>query len=106
MIKQLGWMNITKRFNYFMLILIYKCLNGQAPSNLSDKLYFVNDTHCYITRSVMNENLAVPFSKGALYHRSFSYNGPKLWNDLPPDIRKNKSIFSFKKQLKEYLMSE
>ena len=106
MIKQLGWMNITKRFNYFMLILIYKCLNGQAPSNLSDKLCFVNDTHCYITRSVMNENLAVPFSKGALFHRSFSYNGPKLWNDLPRDIRRNKSIFSFKKQLKEYLMSE
>ena len=36
MIKQLGWMNISKRFNYFMFILIYKCLHGQALSNLSD----------------------------------------------------------------------
>ena len=80
--------------------------HGQAPSNLSDKLCFVNDTRCYITRSVMNENLVVPFSKGALFHRSFSYSGPKFWNYLPPDIRKNKSIFSFKKQLKEYFMSE
>ena len=35
-------------------------------------------THIVITQSVMNENLAIPFSKGALFHRSFSYSGPKL----------------------------
>ena len=62
MINQLGWMNIYESFNYFFVILMCKCLHGQAPSNLWDKLCFVNDTHCYITRSVTNENLAIPFS--------------------------------------------
>ena len=35
--------------------------------------------------------------------RSFSVAGPKLWNNLPLQIRKSSSIQSFKKELKSHL---
>ena len=45
----------------------------------------------------MNENLVIPFSRGTLFHRSFSYSLPKLWNDIPPDIRKINLYFPLRK---------
>ena len=38
--------------------------------------------------------------------QSFSYDGPKLWNDLPDDIRLIASLPSFRNKLKAYLFSE
>ena len=31
MIHELRWMNIHQRYQYFILLLMYKCLNNQAP---------------------------------------------------------------------------
>ena len=35
---------------------------------------------------------------------AISYAGAKIWNDIPPEIRKADSIAIFKKQLKDHLM--
>ena len=40
-----------------------------------------------------------------LHHKSFSYYGMKIWNSLPVDIRKSKTVEVFKMKCKEHLMS-
>ena len=36
LIKQLSWMNIHQRLSYFLGILVFKCLNNQAPTYLTE----------------------------------------------------------------------
>ena len=43
LIKQLSWMNIHQRLSYFLGILVFKCLNNQAPTYLTDFLNYVTD---------------------------------------------------------------
>ena len=37
---------------------------------------------------------------------SFAYDAPKIWNDLPDDVRSNSSVNTFRKKLKAYLLSK
>jgi len=44
----------------------------------------------------------VPCSKTNFGSRAFAVAGPMFWNRLPPEIRANDSLQSFKSQLKTY----
>ena len=35
---------------------------------------------------------------------SFAYDAPKIWNELPDDVRSATSIASFRKKLKAYIL--
>ena len=55
-------------------------------------------------RSSCKEYLVVPRSTLKTYaDRAFSIAGPKLWNDLPLEIRKCASVATFKQSLKTFL---
>ena len=48
--------------------------------------------------------LAVPRLRSKAYgDRPFSVVGPKLWNQLPPELRGVTSVYQFRKHLKTYL---
>ena len=38
--------------------------------------------------------------------KSLSFQGPDLWNKIPPEIKEVESVAIFKKRLKEYLISK
>ncbi len=49
-------------------------------------------------------HLKVPFTKCKTFvDRSFSVYGPKMWNNLPDDIRVAADIGTFKRKLKTWL---
>ena len=51
-----------------------------------------------------NKNNHFPRSRLKTYgDRAFSIAGPKLWNDLPLEIRKCASVATFKQSLKTFL---
>ena len=79
-----------------------KCLNGLAPSHLSD----------LVTRYIPRRNLTSANSHRLLdvrYNlrnygfRSFSVASPQLWNEMPIEIRSCDGLNDFKKKLKTYL---
>ncbi len=41
-ISQLGWQTARERREYFTCVLMFKCLNGQAPTSLQEKFTFVS----------------------------------------------------------------
>ena len=38
--------------------------------------------------------------------KCLKYKIPKLWNDLPKDLKEQSSIYTFKKELKMYLITK
>ena len=58
-----------------------------------------------VTSGQLSQNfLAVPFSKTKSYgDRAFSVCAPKLWNDLPLQLRNSASFNIFKSNLKTFL---
>ena len=98
----LHWLPVEFRITFKVLLLVYKALHGLAPSYISDLLNF--KTYFRSLRSSCKEYLAVPRSRLKTYgDRAFSIAGPKLWNDLPLEIRKCAIVATFKKSLKTFL---
>ena len=60
LVKNLGWMSVEDRCNYYTSILIYKCLHNSSSHILSNRFTRASDSHCYITRYAENNNLQVP----------------------------------------------
>lgn len=52
------------------------------------------------TRGITSNNLILNTPNITTFRKSFCYNGVKVWNGLPNDLRSPQSFFSFKKKLK------
>ena len=105
MLNDLKWMNINQRFTYFLGILVYKCLNNLAPDSLSSNLKYVSDSQPYFTRTAINKCLRTPKPDLSIMKHSFQYSGPFLWNTLPTNVTQSTTLISFKRSLKQYVMT-
>ena len=98
---KLHWLPIPFRFEYKILLQVYKCLHGKGPEYLSELLeeyrppLNLRSTNRY-------RPLQVPATKKGYGDRAFSVAGPTLWKALPDSIRKSPSVDSFKKALKTF----
>jgi len=54
-------------------------------------------------RSASKGDLVVPRTRLKLGERAFKVVAPRLWNELPPDIRKLSTLATFMKHLKTFL---
>jgi hypothetical protein len=102
--KQLKWMTVETRIHYHKCLQIYKCLCNEAPNYLSNLLKYVGKNNPYNLRNIEDKNLFIPKPKMSLFKNSFSYSGPKLWNQLPTTIRSSPNIAIFKYRLKKYFI--
>ena len=76
--RQLHWLPISYRCKYKVLLLVYRCINGQAPEYLQQKLSLRNPV--WITCSATERDiLQIPYNKRkTLADCGFSSAGPKL----------------------------
>ena len=99
---KLHWLPLNYRIHFKILLLVYKCLNGLAPIYLSELLRYSNSPR--LLRSSSQNFLAVPGSRLKTYgDRAFSVVAPKVWNQLPPELRGGASVDQFRRYLKTYL---
>ena len=91
-----------------ILLSTFKVIHELAPSYINDlvKIKPLNST--YRLRSNNGIRLSQPNFKNltTLGDCAFVAAPPKLWNDLPPEIRMAKSIDNFKNILKMHLFSK
>ena len=101
-LASLHWLPVQQRIIFKTVLMVFKAINGQAPSYLSDLLHPHSATRSL--RSSYKGLLHIPRSrlkqKGG---RAFAVAAPRLWNQLPPDIRDAPSIYAFKSRLKTHL---
>ena len=78
---------------------VYKILNGIAPSYMQS--LFVMNRPRYSSRRPLNLHLPrVNQTKYGL--NSFRYEGAKLWNSLPEDIKSSENLITFKRLIKTW----
>lgn len=104
LLKQLHWLPVESRIEFKILLLVFKCLNEQAPAYLTDLLLPYKPGRDL--RSARMELLKESGSNKRYGERAFSRCGPKLWNALPLSIRQCKSTSAFKSALKTHLFKK
>ena len=92
-------------YHLYLTSFVYECHNKLAPNHFSDYFTQVSDIHHHNTRSASHGDFFLKRKNTLQYGlRSVCFNGAKIWNNIPPDIRNSPSVANFKKKIKELLL--
>ena len=94
-LRDLHWLPVKKRVVFKVALLAYKSVNGLAPEYLKNMFQYSHHGHTL--------KLIVPQFMSSLSRRSFSYTGPKIFNNLPTSVTSSDTVDIFKRNLKTYL---
>jgi exonuclease III len=100
MFRVLKWVSFSNRIDLHRAVLAYKAVNGLAPKYICDKFSLV--TRQKQTRATTRGDLIIPRPNTEFFRRSFTYQGPKLWNALPHNVKSSTSVNSFKSSFLRY----
>ena len=93
--KDLHWLTIPEHIQFKVLLTIYQCVSGLALPFLM----------VFLDLNLMRKNLGsdtqgklpIPqFNLSQVCNSSIRYAGPRLWNELPKNIREANILGSFK----------
>lgn len=101
LLKQLHWLPVRLRVEYKILSLVHKSLYHTAPSYLQDLISAYSPPRTL--RSGGQSMLVVPKTRTTFGDRAFSVTGPRLFNELPRDLREVTSSVQFLRRLKTHL---
>ena len=94
--SKLGWDDLSTRRKKHKAIMMFKTVHELTPSYLH-KLFNFRSTG-YHLRNLEN-TLFVPKPRTNYGKRTFSYDGAKLWNQLPQSVRAICSLTQFKREI-------
>ena len=105
-LRTLHWLPIRQRIIFKTLVLVYKYLTTGQPKYFAPYLSLYK--FAMNTRRSNPKNLFLQVSHYCAsihkskvhFNKSFLYDAPKLWNDLPHDIRSAPNLSCFKSRLK------
>ena len=101
-VKDLGWLNVCQRRNYFTAITVYKSLVGLQLSYITDLFTLSQDIPTRRTRSCCTNNFFLPKANKSSFKCSLQYSGPITWDNLPDIIRNIDTFNVFKQTLKQF----
>jgi len=108
-LRQLHWLPVRQRVVFKIAGLVHQSLVGAVLAYLADDCRLLSDVGLRPLRSNSNDmrKLLVPRTHNKLSDRSFSAAGPRLWNDLPPRLRRpGLTLDSFRQSLKTHLFGD
>ena len=100
-LRHLGWSLLSERRTQIKARLMFKVLHDLAPVRLSNIFSDSCSANNYHLRNADNK-LALPLPKTEFLKKSFSYNGARIWNSLPNEIRCCETLTSFDKSISTY----
>ena len=104
-LKKLHWLPVKERIEYKFILIVFKALNGNESPYMQSMLELYNPARQLRSSSkqfVLKEKNAKLVTMG---DRAFSVSAPRLWNNLPNNIRNlNLKINDFKSKLKKILV--
>ena len=105
LLKQLHWLPIQRRIDYKLATLAFRHFHGSLPPYLSSRLGIYQPS-----RSLGSSNdrflRVLRWKLKSFGYRSFSYQGPVVWNSLHADLKLSSSLASFKSKLKTHLFKK
>ena len=100
--SKLKLLKLRDLYKHQLGIFMYKSINGQLPDNLTSMLKRTENVHNHNLRNCNGyyiQNIRTNNRKFTI-----NYCGPVLWNTLPQQLRKLRTIKQFKNKLKELLL--
>ena len=91
-------LTIDKLYRYEIALFMFKFHMKQLPSAFSD-IFLMKK---YSIGSRYNSSIIPMACRILLSQQSIRYVGPEIWNEVPPSIRKCKTLSSFKSKLLVY----
>ena len=110
-LRTLHWLPVRQRIIFKTLVLVYKYLTTGQPKYFAPYLPLYKSAVNTRRSNPKNLFLLVPSYCPSIhkskvhFNNSFSYDAPKLWNDLPYDIRSAPNL-SFQKSTQNLPISE
>ena len=105
-LQSLHWLPIKQRIEFKLCLLVHLAINGNAPTYLKE---IITRTASIpgraANRSAVNNDLVIQRTKLKFGQRAFSVTGPRIWNQLPPELKTTIDTPTFKRKLKTYLFS-
>jgi hypothetical protein len=99
--KELHWLPIHARINFKILNMTWKALNNESPQYITNLLN--KSVAAYNSRSNHQNLLKIPRCVSSFGEKAFSFIAPKIWNNLPHDIRHAGTNDIFRNKLKTHL---
>ena len=96
-LRELHWLNVEARIIFKVLLLVFKVIKGQCSDNLTFQFKAFNGRPSDFLL-LKTPNFNTKYGK-----RIFEYNGSRLWNALPVDIRMVEDVGTFKTKIKTLL---
>jgi len=94
---KLHWLRARERITFKLCLLVYKAINGLAPSYLQDLCVPVTTVSTRAAlRSAARGDLDSPSYQMTSRHPGICIAAPTAWNSLPPDIWTASSVTTFK----------
>ena len=90
-------------FKFQLCKIIFKTINNMSFKR--NPFTNLKNHHKYNTRTSQNHNFAQPQRRTTLGQRSFNYQAPGIWRNIPTKIKSAKSFITFKTILKDHLLS-
>ena len=106
LIAGLNLFNVRQRRDYFMSLLMFKCIHGLAPDYLSNEVIMAVEISNRNTRNLNINNVHVPAVNTECTKNSFSYCGPVVWNSLPDDLKECTNLNMFKLHAKDFFRTK
>ena len=101
-IEKLQWLRMSKKIFMEVCVMVFKHRRRLIPEWLFN---FESRGQVRDVRTRQEEDLIVNRFKTDIGKNSFEIIGPLNWNKLPTQIRDERSIHIFKKNLKKFLLS-
>ena len=104
--KLLHWLPVKQRVDFKLCLLVHLAINGRAPTYLNDLIKTTASVPGRASnRSASNNDLVIQRTRLKLGERAFSVAAPRIWNQLPSDLKATTDTVAFKRKLKTYLFS-
>lgn len=100
MLDALNFMNVKQRLSFNSLILIHKMKNDISPKYLTKDIKLISERHNYNTRQ--KNDIQIQKRNQSKSQHSLLYNGFKLFNELPTEMKIENSLLKFKRLAKDY----
>jgi hypothetical protein len=104
LLKQLHWLPVRARIMFKIIVTVFRIVNNTSPNYLKEM--FLQSKSRYRLRSRSDRNFIVPRRRTKLADRSLAVVGPKLWNELPNDLKNICSELEFRRKLKTHLFTQ
>ena len=105
-LRSLHWLPVKQRIEFKLCLLVHQVINGRAPTYLKDLIEMTASVPGRASnRSAGNNDLVTRRTRLRLGERAFSVAAPRIWNQLPKEIKAATDTVAFKRHLKAHLFS-